>query len=197
MLLAPLGSALLAQVAAADISIDLGSDSALVDARYELVASVESVDLTLIRLKGQSLRFPSGNPPITSSARGLYRLNIEHGGEPIREACLQYVVLGDLSRVPIAVPDLSPVAEGARVRVKVSGLSRTASLEDGFPRLIPQVPGRAAAELETVPNFLRAPPDARSWSVNRLADTSVLVMVLFATAIWLVRRRVRARLMTA
>jgi hypothetical protein len=190
MLLATLGSAVLAQLLAADISIDLRADSALVEARYEILEPVDSVGFAVIRLQGQELHPLPGSPPITLSTTGLYRFSVANAGAPMQEVSLRYVVRGDRARVPIAVPDASPVVEGAHVRMRVSGLASSASLDDGFPRLVPQVGGAAAATLETVPSFLRVPPDVPGWSINRLADASVIVLVLLATAFWLVRRRV-------
>ncbi len=193
MLLAALSSVLLAQLTAAEITIDLSTDSAVIEARYEMLEPIDSIDLTLIRVRGQGLQLLTGRPAISLAAPGLYRLTSTHALGPQRYVEVRYNVVGDLDRVPIAVPDVSPPAEGARVRVRVSGLSRAAALDDAFPRLTPQADGTATAELESVPSFLRTPPDGHVWSINHLADASVGLLVLAATALWLSRRRWAAR----
>jgi hypothetical protein len=189
MLLAICGAVVLAQLVSAEVSIELTADSALVEARYQAVGAADSIGFTLIRLSGQELHLSSGGAASMERQAGLYRISASAANSPTGYSVLQYTVSGDLSRIPIAVPNTPPPLDGASVRIRVRGLDRAAAWAGAFPRLEPQVDGSATAELESVPAFLRTPPGERDWSVNRLADAFVALLVVLATAFWWLRRR--------
>jgi hypothetical protein len=191
MLAATMGLAIVAQMTAATVSIDFQGDSALVEARYDAVVSADSLGFTLIRLSDQSLRLAGVDGGVLEPTAGLYRLRAPlSNGEG---ATIRYVVGRDLSRIPIAVPDIAPPLDGASVSIYVSGLSRDAALDEGFPRLLLLDDGSASARLESLPGLLRVPPDLGHWSVSQMADASVALLVVFATVFWFYRRQAARR----
>lgn len=197
MLLAAIGTAVLSQLGAAVISIDIGRDSALVAAEYELRGTDAPLELTIIRFRRQRLRLPDNAAWAVESMPGLYRLTGSHTEKTGGGSGLTYTVSGDLSRIPVALPAVTPPPDGAVIRIEVRGLSQTSAWNDAFPRLEPQPDGSAIAVLESLPAFLRTPPDGREWSANRIADMCVALLVLFATLFWWLRQSTwgrRARL---
>ncbi|MFQ6045042.1 MAG: hypothetical protein ACE5PT_01615 [Gemmatimonadales bacterium] len=188
------GAAVALQLAAADVTIEIHPDSAVVQARYELAAERDSVRLSLIRLRGVSVTPDPGSGrwlPMTGG--GGYWITAYSAQ---RTAYLRYVVTGDLSRIPVAVPEIpaDPAEEG--VALRVLGVNSTARLRDGFPRLEPGRDGWAVARLANVPSFVRLPPETGVLSASGAAQTFVVLLVAGSSVAWALygwrRRRVGA-----
>ena len=126
---------------------------------------------------------------------GLYRITI--GATDRQSLSIRYGVHGDVSRIPIAIPDTPAQPGRTQIQIRIVGVSPTALLRDGFPRLVREPHGSAVARLENLPNFVRMPPDQRQWSVNRISETGVALIALLATTCWLLWRRTLSHSMTA
>lgn len=179
-----------AQLVAAQVSIRLAGDSALVDASYRFTAPMDSVAFVLIRLPGQTIRSVSGGDLgiRVEPAVGLTRVTA--GRLDLGSIRIRFVVRGRLDRVPVPVPSVAAAPGADRVEVRVLGLDPATRLADGFPRL--RSAGDAGiAVMANLPSLIRVPP-ARGWSVVRLIDILVLGLVAGASFAWVIRLR-RAR----
>lgn len=113
---------------------------------------------------------------------GLARLDAIAGAGGVT---LRYELRGRRDRVPLFVPD-PPVAGPVVLRVR--GLAGERDARGGFPRLELQPDGSWTGRLDHLPSFLRLPPARGRWTVQRLAEAAVVLLVTAATAGWLFRR---------
>ncbi len=180
------------QLTTADITIDLTGATTVVEARYELDEPFESLVFNVIRLPRQAFRLiprEAGDTIESDTLTGLYRVRLTSTTSLNRTAVIRYEVTGDMSRVPLAVPAIPTEPGIGRVTITIRGLGSHVALKDGFPRLEPRNGDYAAAELDNVPGFVRIPPNIGEWSVNRLAEIAVIMLVALASSYWLLRRR--------
>ena len=180
------------QLASAEISIDVGERSATVEARYRLVEIVDPVRFVMIRLREQSVHLTNTAPGDVADIRassGLYEFTVapSRSGELI--VSVRYEVTGNLDRIPILNPDVATAPGSKSVHIRVNGIAADAALKDAFPRLVLDANGVASASLENLPSLVRLPSLQGTWSTNRVAEVVVALLVLFATLIWIVRRR--------
>lgn len=197
MLAAAATRVLSVQLVGADISIELVENTAVVEARYELSESLDSLRLSLIRFPDQQVE-PEPVEGIEPGTRweakpGLTWLSVPMtAGDRNRIARLRYRVTGPLARIPIPVPE-APAEPGlGAVTLTVRGVPSGRLLE-GFPRLVRAPDGSAEARLDNVPAFFRPPPSSEAWSVNRGAQWFVVLLVAGASAAWALRARRRRR----
>ena len=180
------------QLNASEIVIELGGPTTVVEARYEIGEPFDSLALNIIRLPGQEVHLLSADMTDTIESEtltGLYRLILTPMSGSGTTAYIRYEVTGNLSRIPLAVPEI-PTGPGARsVRIKLRGLNTQAALAEGFPRFEPRTDGTAVAELDNVPGLVRLPPDQGQWSVNRISEIVVVLLVVLASSFWLIRQR--------
>ena len=189
------------QLASADVRITIDADSAVVNATYETRGTSDSLRFTIIRLRGQTLAVPipqpDSQPVAVRELDGLTWVIITSTSGSPHTAHLRYTVTGDLSRIPIAVPDVATEPAASRVVVRVVGWSATASLDETFPRFIREVDGSAVAHPANLPNFVRIPPERGRWTVSRLVQWFVVVLFAFTSFVWVARARQRAGLRSA
>lgn len=183
------------QLSTVDVVIVLDTASAMVEARYEFEQVDDSVTFSAIKLRGQGFRFVTGSDSIARTTlteiSGLYSIRVTQQTADLHTIRVRYEITGDISRIPLPVPDI-PIEHGAGgVRIALTGVSSEASLTDGFPRLTRESDGTAVARLDNLPGFVRLPPNQDEWSTNRLADAAVLLLVVASTLYWLGRRRSR------
>ncbi|UCD24328.1 MAG: hypothetical protein JSW51_15125 [Gemmatimonadota bacterium] len=191
MLLASALAFLTMQLGTVQITIDLDGSKALVNARYELDGSAEALAFNIIRLPGQEVRFNNidrSDAVRVDTLNGLYRLTFDSSSSPV---ILEYEVSGTLSRIPLPVPNAVTQPGDRSVSIRIRGLGVEASLEDGFPRFEMRSVDTAVAELDNVPGFVRLPPDAGQWSVNRISELAVILLIVLVSGAWLLRRRGR------
>lgn len=167
------------------IRIGPGADRATVEASYTFTGA-DSARFTVIRLPGQSVivttlgvtevEQPGLLRLATSAVDGSVVLRLEVSGP------------GRLVRVPIPVPAVATVPGTRAVRIAVTGL--VGRPDRAFPRLSNPEPtdGVTRAVLANVPALLRLPPPS-GWTVSRLMEWLVILLVLGATATWIARRR--------
>jgi len=174
--------------------IELGNSRTVVEARYEIGVPFDSLALNIIRLPGQkvSLMAADMTDKIESDTlTGLYRLLLTPASGSGTMALVRYEVTGELSRIPLAVPEI-PTGPGAKsVRISLRGFNAYAALAEGFPRFELRADGTAVAELDNVPGLVRLPPNRGQWSVNRISEIVVVLLVVLASSYWLKRRRQR------
>ena len=182
------------QLNAAEIVIELGDSTAVVEARYEIGKSSESVVFNIMRFPGQELHLlvTDRNDTVESDTlSGLYRLTVAPAATSGTAAVIRYEVSGELSRIPLAVPDVPTEPGTGGVRISLRGFSARAALAGGFPRFELRDDSTAVAELDNVPGFVRLPPDQGQWSVNRISEIVVVLLVVLASSYWLLRQRRR------
>jgi hypothetical protein len=185
---------LLSQLGAADISIEIASSSAQVEARFDFGQVADSVRFSLIRLPGQAVEFVNlegvGASTQSSEEDGLVWVTaaLEESSTSVR-----YRVSGSLARIPIPVPVVAAEPGAGAVRISVRGLDADARFHEGFPRLVLRSDGSAVAQLDNVPSFVRPPPRRSAWSVNRGAQLLVVGLVVGASVVWILRARRRTR----
>lgn len=158
-----------AQLASADISIELSENSAVVEARFALRSDFDPERFSLIRIPDQRLEpleLDDARAGLANweTRRGLTWITVP-SGEPTadghREVRLRYRLSGRLERIPLPVPQIAAMPGQGAVTVRVRGIDTSARLLDGFPRLVWQADGSAVARLDNVPSFVRRPDDAR------------------------------------
>lgn len=183
---------LLSQLAAANISIGMTATAAQVEAQFEITQPGDSLRFSLIRVPGQTLELE------TEGGTGTFDRRHEEAGltwvtTAVTEgrARVRYRVAGELSRIPIPVPDVPAEPGAGAVTIRVTGLNASARFHEGFPRLVAGSDGSATARLDNVPSFVRQPPPRAAWSVNRAAQVFVIVLVAGASTAWAVRARRR------
>ncbi len=180
------------QLTTADITIDLTGATTVVEARYEWDEPFEFLTFNVIRLPRQAFRLIPGATSNTieiDTLAGLYRVRLTSVTSLNRTAVIRYEVTGDTFRIPLAVPEIPTEPGVGRVTITIGGLSSHVALSDGFPRLERRTDDYATAELDNVPSFVRLPPNVGDWSVNKLAEITVIMLVALASLYWLLRRR--------
>ncbi len=190
-----------AQLASADISIDLLESFAVVEAHFALPSDSGPQRLSLIRIPGQRLEPVELDDPRAGLAnwetrRGLTWITYparEPTGTGRREVRLRYRLTGRLERIPLPVPQIPAEPGQGAVVLTVRGIDMSARLLDGFPRLVRQADGSAAARLDNVPSFVRRPPTGPAWSVSRGVQWFVVFLVVGSSAAWALRARRRGR----
>ncbi len=181
------GLALVAQLQAATVNVQVSPDSAAVEARYRF-ADAQPVTFVLIRRPHQGVDAieVSGGQATTQEATGLLRLTVLPTDTAIR---ITYMVRGRLVRIPIPVPDRPSSPGLPRVQIHIRGLPANARLERAFPRLTAEDPGIAGATLANVPSLIRLPPLSGKASVTQAAEWFVVLLVAFGSTVWIVRTR--------
>lgn len=179
----------------ARIRIKVRGDTAQVTARYR-VAGTDSIGFTAIRVSAQNLVLAPrrGDPPVRiDTLPGLFRLTAgaQAGGVPSE---ISYRVIGDLSRIPLLVPD-APTAPGlSRVTIEVLGVSPDRAATFVFPRFAREREDAWLASPDHLPSFVTVVGSAGSLPVPALAQWSVLLLALGGTGAWLVAQgRARTR----
>lgn len=186
-----------AQLARADISIELSENGAVVEARFELRSVSDPQRFSLINIPDQQLEPVEVDDAGAGLAnwdmhRGLTWITYRAGettGDGHREVRLRYRLTGSLERIPLPVPQIAAEPGQAAVTVRVLGIGTSARLLDGFPRLVRQADGSAVARLDNVPSFVHRPPSGSAWSVSRGAQWFVVLLVVGSSAAWALRAR--------
>lgn len=187
-----------AQLAAAEVSIAVRPDgaSAAVETTYRIRFAGDSVRFRLIPGERQQILLDRRGWPPGRLDRGsdLVTYAVPWGQVGGEQVLLRHSVTvdGHLSRVPLFVPDVptDPGAVGS-VTLRMRGLPPAAALGGGFPRMTRGDDGSARATLANLPGFVLLPGTGGWMSANRVGDVSVVVLLVLATAGWVVRRRRR------
>jgi hypothetical protein len=178
----------------ARIQIAISGDTARVRARYRVQGAGDSLRLNAIRIAGQSTALDRalGNPQVRlDTLPGLFRLTAT-GRNPGFTLDLRYRVLGDLSRIPLFVPE-APAAPGeSRLLILVNGLAPGRTARFPFPRFNRPGLGPWVSTPAHLPAFVALVAPSGGLPVPALAQWSVLLIALGGTGVWLVAQ-LRAR----
>jgi len=194
LLLTSILAVLAVQLNTAEFVLELEGPATAVEARYETREPFDALFLNVMRIPGQTFQLaPVGaDQQVTiDTLAGLYRVRLIPTAARSRVAVVGYEIVGDSPRVPLAVPEIAAHPGVGRVTISLRGLDADVSLSDGFPRFHAGLNGSLVAELENVPGFVLLPPARGHWSVGRLGDVAVVLLVALASIYWLMRRRLR------
>ncbi len=190
-------AALAAQLTAVEVSIAVAParDSVTVRAQYRLATSGDSIRFRLAPARGRRVWFDGERwPPERPGAGDGHLVHLVAGrdtGEVV--VTLEHAVVAAgavISRVPLFVPDRpSDPAAVDVVGIRVRGLGASAHLGGGFPRLTRAADGSARSSLANLPSFVLLPPEDVWVSTNRVADASVVLLLVLGTAVWIARQR--------
>jgi hypothetical protein len=178
----------------ARIRIGITGDTARITARYRVADVGDSLRLNAIRLAGQSteLERAFGVPRLRlDTLPGLFRLTAAGRGRGFTLE-LRYRVAGDLSRIPLFVPE-APTAPGqSRLLILVDGLAPGHTARFPFPRFTRPGMGPWVSTPAHLPAFVALVAPSGGVPVPAIAQWSALLIALGGTGVWLVAQR-RAR----
>lgn len=143
-------------------------------ARVELV-SVSGVSAETASPTGPDVRWRLDTLP------GLLRLRVPG---PARDSLtLSWRVVGAGERLPLFVPETPTRPAESLVRLQVTGGTGGVAADRAFPRMRAGQ-GGLVGRPENLPSFLRLPSREDRLTVDRVADWSVVFLVLLATGWW-------------
>lgn len=172
------------QLVAVTIDVALEPNRAVVEGSYVFEDQADSVRFVLAKFAGQSVQITRDDWRLRESD-GLFELVLPGSRSPFD---VQYTVDGPVARIPLFVPDTPTEPGGKPVEIRVHGVGDV-SLKDAFPRFR-ESGGDLLAELDNVPSAIWL-PSRRTLSTNRVADLTVIVVLVMGTALWLLRNRMR------
>jgi hypothetical protein len=175
----------------AEIAIALSGSEAQVSARYRIVAPGARMVLYAPRFPGLHLLLQDAPSKVESldTLPGLFRLALQRDtAAEATEIDLRYRLAGDLSRLPIFVPEAPTSPPRSRVAITVSAPSGRRISRDRFPRLRPDSGGVWRGSPDHLPSFV-ALLEPSGPGVPRIAEWSVVAAAAGGTLLWLVRLR--------
>ena len=178
----------------ARIRIAITGDTARVMARYRVTDAGDSLRFNAIRIASQETAFDRrfGDPRLRlDTLPGLFRLTAAGRGRRLTLE-LRYTVTGDLSRIPLFVPEAPTVPGESRILILVDGLEPGRVATFPFPHFTRDPAGLLLSTPDHLPSFVAVVARAGPVSVPAIAQWSVLLIVLGGTGVWLLAR-LRAR----
>jgi len=196
------GRVLLALVAAAPqgalqdarIRIAIVGDTAHVVARYRITGPGDSIRFHAMRVTAQHPVFDRRfrDPRLRlDTLPGLYRLTALGRGRALMLE-LRYSVSGDLSRIPLFVPDAPSTPGQSQVTILVDGLAPARAARFVVPRFTRD--GRTwRASPDHLPGMVALVKPEGGFPVPVLAQWSVLLIAFGGTLAWLLTQLVARR----
>ncbi|GBD31661.1 hypothetical protein HRbin33_00620 [bacterium HR33] len=178
-------------LAEAQIEVAVGASEARVSARYRILGPSDTLVLHAPRFPRSHLLLEEVAWPIYSvdTLAGLLRLTaVRQTAGGTAGLGIDYRIEGDISRIPIFVPEAPTSPPRSRVTITIAGLSGRSIPRDRFPRLQLYSPGTLRANPDHLPSFV-ALLDSGAAAVPRIAEWSVLAVALAGTLLWLARLR--------
>jgi hypothetical protein len=178
-------------LAEAEIAIAVARSEAQVSARYRILAPGARVVLYAPRFLGSHLLLRDLSAPLESlhTLPGILRLVLRPDtARGATEIDLGYRLSGELSRLPIFVPQAPTSPLDSRVAIAVFGLPERSVPRDRFPRLQLDSMGAWRADPDHVPSFV-ALWGSRKPAVPQVVEWSVLGVAVGGTLLWLLRVR--------
>ena len=190
------GRALLALVTAATpqgtlqdarIRIAIAGDTARVVGRYRVTDLGDSIRFNAMRVALQQTAFDRRfrDPRLRlDTLPGLFRLTAAGRGRSLALE-LRYTVTGDLSRIPLFVPEAPTTPGQSRVTISVHGLASERVARFTVPRFVRDPSGAWQAAPDHLPGLVALVGSARGIPVPALAQWSVPLIALGGTLAWL------------
>ena len=192
----PAGRALLALLAAqvpqatleeARIHIAVAGDTARVTARYRVIGAGDALRFNAVRSPSPEIRFdqqPADPPTTLDTLPGLFRLTAAGGGRSLTLE-LRYTARGDLSRIPLFVPEAPTQPGRSRIAILVDGVAPERVARYTVPRFIRDPDGAHRATPDHLPSVVALVREDRGLPIPALAQVSVLVTAIGGTLVWL------------
>lgn len=172
---------------------DAPASDAELRATYRFRPGLDTARLTAMRVEGARVEVAAAPGRRLDTLPGLLRLHVA----PVPDTLtLAWRVTGEGERLPLFVPETPTRPAESLVRLEVAGATGGIAVDRVFPRMEP-ADGGLVGSPENLPTFLRLPSRDDGLTVDRMADGSVVFLVLFATGWWLwwrwraARRRAR------
>ncbi len=178
----------------ARIRVAITGDTARVMARYRITDAGDSLRFNAIRVASQGLTFdrPFRDPRLRlDTLPGLFRVTAAGRGRGLGLE-LRYSITGDLSRIPLFVPEAPTVPGESRLLILVDGLEPHRVAAFPFPRFARDGLGPLVSTPEHLPSFLAVVARPKALPVPAIAQWSVLLIALGGTGAWVVAQ-LRAR----
>ncbi len=178
----------------ATVHLVLSPEEATIDATYRILATSAPIALNAVRFPGQTLTIEEvigGEPSSVEEQPGLYKITARSRLEAITLLRLRYRVAGELSRVPIFVPEASVVPGASEIRITIVGAAAGVEREI-FPRSARQTDGSLLARPTNLPALVVIPDPGRL-SVHRASSWTVVLLIVGSSLYWLGRRWRRRR----
>lgn len=162
-------------------------------ATYRFHPGLDTARLTAMRVEGARVEIAGAPGRRLDTLPGLLRLRVAPVSDTLT---LAWRVTGEGERLPLFVPETPTRPAESLVRLEVAGATGGIAVDRVFPRMEP-ADGGLVGRPENLPTFLRLPSRDDGLTVDRAADGSVVILVLFATGWWLwwrwraARRRAR------
>lgn len=170
----------------AQVRVAVVGDAARVAARYRITDAGDSVRFHAPRPASQSLEFDRRlrDPRLRlDSLPGMFRLTVAGRGR-MTAVELRYLVRGDLSRIPLFVPQ-SPTTPGQRrISIRMTSLSPERVARFTVPRFTAGPGGAWLAQPDHLPGVIAVVRGNRRLPVPALAQWSVLLAVIGGTLGW-------------
>jgi hypothetical protein len=171
----------------ASVRIAIAGDTARIVAEYQITGFPDSIRFNALRLPSQVTEFdrPFHDPETRlDTLPGLFRLTAP-GRSRTLTVGLRYAVSGDLSRIPLFVPETPTRPGQSRIAILVDGLAPERAARFVVPRFTRDARGVWRAEPDHLPSLLALVRPERGLPVPALAQWSVLLVVFGGTAAWL------------
>lgn len=144
-----------------NVRIILERSYAMVAATYRIDRSGDTLIFNAIRLPGQDLSVELALGPTFDLEQfqrvELHQLMSPEGDSGTSNIRIRYRLDGDVSRIPVFIPNTEIPGEAARMRFTIVGLSKDAALEDAFPDFHTEEDGSVVATPSELPSAILLP----------------------------------------
>lgn len=183
-----------------NVRIILERSYAMVAATYRIDRSGDTLVFNAIRLPGQDLNVELALGPTFDLEQRhrveLHQLVSPRGDSGTSNIRVRYRLAGDVSRIPVFIPNTEIPSGTTRIRFSIVGLSKGSALEDAFPDFHAEENGSVVATPSELPSAILLPAARERLPHENIA---VYVAALLAAGIvvyWsarVMRRRRRRR----
>lgn len=179
----------------ARVHLAIAGDTAWVTARYRVAGTGEALRFTAARSPSQEIRFtqpPAGPATTLDTLPGVFRLTTTGSGRRV-DLELRYIARGDLSRIPVFVPEAYTDPGRSRIAILVDGVPLERVARYTVPRFIRNPAGSYRATPDHLPSVIALVGATGALSIPALAQVSVLAIALGGTLAWLMAQLLARR----
>lgn len=167
-----------------NVRIILERSYAMVAATYRIERSGDTLIFNAIRLPGQDLSVELALGPTFDLEQfqrvELHQLVSPQGDSGTSNIRIRYRLDGDVSRIPVFIPNTEIPSGATRIRFTIVGLSKGAALEDAFPDFHAEEDGSVVAMPSELPSAILLPAAREKLPQQNIA---VYVAALLAAGI--------------